>query len=132
MTYLYENFTFDFEHSSIKCKIHGFKCHANKLYSLSKNNRGKIFTHTRIFKGKAEIIRKGMHFHNTVTHATTRTVIYPLVSQEAQFTWTLSSLLQSLEERIGGAVSLYVKDGGLGGNWNFKLSLDFEFNTLLL
>lgn len=67
MTYLYENLTFDFEHSSIKCKILVFKCQANKLYSLSKNKRGKIFTHTRIFKGKAEIVRKGMHFHNTVT-----------------------------------------------------------------
>lgn len=62
--------------------------------------------------------------HSIVTH--------PLVSSEAQFAWTSSFLLQTLEEGTGEAISVCVKDGGLCGHGSHTLSLDFEFNTLTL
>lgn len=57
-------------------------------------------------------------------------VTHPLVSPEAQSAWTSHSFLLSLEDGTGEAVSVCVKDGGLCGQWSYKLSPDFEFDTL--
>lgn len=64
MTYLYEKFAFDFEHSYIKHKIPVFEYNANSYIFFPKIKGKPLCTQEPL---KIEIIRKEMHFYKTVT-----------------------------------------------------------------